>query len=315
MNQKPIISIVIPVFNVQDYITETLESVVTQTFGDWEAVVVDDASQDSSLLKAQECARRDPRIKVIRNSRSKGVSGARNTGIDHAQGQWIAFLDADDLFDRRALEYRMSAAQQFPTCQFLSGDFVRFSDGGSPESTPQSLANSTWRSTLHGGGPPIDSPRALKNPIEYFLEQVLTWTGCVTVKAELLKRLGGFNESLRTTEDDHLWLRVAASVDVMVFEPRSLALYRQRANSLTSSGKALHHDAVTAYKLLLEDQLFSAHQAKLRKRIRYFAHQNSFFYRSTRQRRRAVLWGLKATLIDPLSFRSWKNLVASLFLR
>lgn len=314
MKQRPTFSIIIPVFDLETYIEATLRSVVAQTYPDWEAIVVDDASRDGSLKKAEDFARQDPRIRVMRNSRSKGVSGARNTGIDHSNGQWIAFLDGDDLLDPRALEFRFDAAAQFPDCEFISGDFLRFSDEGDIEATPQSLANNQWRRILHTGETPFSSAVSLENPVDRFVEQVLTWTGCATVRTDLLKRLGGFNERLQTAEDDQMWIRVAASVNRMVFEPRSLALYRQRPNSLTSSGKALHRHSVFAYSLLLADPLLKAHKPQIRKKMGYFAHQNTFFYRSTRQRWRAIFWSVKAITIAPLSGMSWRNLIASLVL-
>jgi glycosyltransferase involved in cell wall biosynthesis len=315
MKQRPTFSIVIPVFNLQNYIAATLESLIAQTFVGWEALVVDDASTDESLLKAQEYAQKDSRIRVICNTRSKGVSGARNTGIDKAEGHWIAFLDGDDLFDPRALEYRALAADKWPDCEFLSGDFLRFDDSSGQKSTQQSIANSAWRRVLYCGATPCDLPSSIEKPLIHFLDQVLTWTGSVTVKTDLLRRLGGFNEDLKTSEDDHLWIRVAASVDRMVFEPRSLTLYRQRPNSLTSSGKALHHDAVSAYTLLLQDSLLRPYRTELKRKIRYFAHQNAFFYRSTKQRRHALWWSIRACGLDPLAIQSWRNLIAALTLQ
>lgn len=315
MKPQPTVSIVIPAFNVQDYIAATLESVIAQTFQDWEALVVDDGSQDGSFEATQEYANRDSRIRLIRNTRSKGVSGARNTGIDNASGQWIAFLDGDDLFDQRALEYRVTAAQLYPSCEFISGDFLVVNEEGVAESVPQSLANSRWRNILH----PIDKPpafaTALERPVEHFVEQVLTWTGCAMVKADLLRRLGGFEESLETAEDVQLWVRVAASVECMVFVPQSLSLYRQRPRSLTNSGKALYRHSVRAYSLLLGDPLLRAHRPKVKQKMAYFAHQNTFFYRSAGKRVPAILWGLKAVSIDPLSSTSWRNLMAVLMLR
>jgi glycosyltransferase involved in cell wall biosynthesis len=315
MMPRPTVSIVIPAFNVQDYIGQTLNSVIEQTFQDWEALVVDDASEDGTFMAAQEYAKKDPRIKVMRNVRPKGVSGTRNTGIRNASGEWIAFLDGDDLFDHRTLEHRVASAKQLPDCSFISGDFLILREDGTTEHIPQSLANSRWRGILHAPDKPHDAITVLEKPIEHFVDQVLTWTGCAMVKAELLQHLGGFDESLETAEDVQLWMRVAASVHSMVFVPKSLSLYRQRPRSLTNSGKALYRHSVRAYSLLLSDPLMRAYRPKIKKKMAYFAHQNTFFYRSTGQRAYAIYWSLKAISIDPRSPTSWRNLIAAIMLR
>ena len=96
-------SIIIPVYNVEPYLRECLNSVQQQTFGDWEAVCVDDGSTDGSAGILQEYASRDNRIKVIAQPNG-GLSAARNTGLDNATGDYILFLDSDDWIELNALE-------------------------------------------------------------------------------------------------------------------------------------------------------------------------------------------------------------------
>ena len=102
MNANPFFSIIIPVYNVAPYLSATLDSVCNQTFKDWECYCVDDGSTDGSSEILDEYARRDSRIKVV-HKENRGVSSARNTGIEHANGEWIMFLDSDDAYVSTAL--------------------------------------------------------------------------------------------------------------------------------------------------------------------------------------------------------------------
>lgn len=96
-------SIIIPVFNVAQYLCDCLDSVLDQTFPDFEAICVNDGSTDNSLEILEEYQKKDPRIKVICQE-NQGLSGARNTGIKAAQGEYLFFLDSDDWLAKNALE-------------------------------------------------------------------------------------------------------------------------------------------------------------------------------------------------------------------
>ena len=96
-------SIIIPVYNVEPYLRECLDSMLAQTCGDWEAVCVDDGSTDGSAAILADYASRDSRIHVVTQPNG-GLSAARNTGLDHARGDYILFLDSDDWLGHKALE-------------------------------------------------------------------------------------------------------------------------------------------------------------------------------------------------------------------
>lgn len=98
----PLISIIIPVFNAEKYLRKGLDSILTQDFGDWEAICINDGSPDGSGEILREYAAKDARIRIFEQENS-GVSVARNRGIDEAQGSYITFLDADDWLDKHLL--------------------------------------------------------------------------------------------------------------------------------------------------------------------------------------------------------------------
>ena len=96
MNGQPKISIIIPCYNQSLFLSESLESVISQTLSDWECIVVNDGSTDNSLSIANEYACRDQRIKVVSQENS-GPSAARNHGVQESHGKFILFLDGDDI--------------------------------------------------------------------------------------------------------------------------------------------------------------------------------------------------------------------------
>ena len=92
---RPTISIIIPVYNVQDYLTSCIESIIKQDYKDYEAIFINDGSTDDSLEILKQYVKTDKRFKLI-SQKNSGLSSARNTGINQAQGKYITFIDSDD---------------------------------------------------------------------------------------------------------------------------------------------------------------------------------------------------------------------------
>ena len=103
------VSIVVPVYNAKKYIAKTIEMVEAQTYKDWELILVDDCSRDGSAAYIEELiSSQAKRIKLIKKERNEGAAAARNTGIDAAIGRYIAFLDADDVWQADKLEKQIA---------------------------------------------------------------------------------------------------------------------------------------------------------------------------------------------------------------
>ena len=122
----PLVSIIIPAHNMRPWLGGTLASVLAQTVKDWECIIIDDGSSDGTGELARSCD--DNRIRVLRQEQS-GVSAARNVGLAEARGEFITFLDADDLWHPKALEWMLEPLLGDPACAFAWVDFVRFEDG------------------------------------------------------------------------------------------------------------------------------------------------------------------------------------------
>ena len=109
---EPLVSIITPLYNSEKYIAETIESVLAQTYSNWEMIIVDDCSKDNSTKIVEEYQKKDRRIKLYRNEINKGVSYTRNRAIDLSQGKYIAFLDSDDLWKKEKLEKQIKFMEE-----------------------------------------------------------------------------------------------------------------------------------------------------------------------------------------------------------
>jgi glycosyltransferase involved in cell wall biosynthesis len=111
---KPSVSIIVTVYNVEAYIEECIQSILGQTFGDFELIIVDDCSPDASMKICYKYARKDRRIKIIHKPRNGGLPQARRTGFEAARGEWIQFVDADDWIEPDMTEqlYRAAVANK-----------------------------------------------------------------------------------------------------------------------------------------------------------------------------------------------------------
>lgn len=194
----PAISIIIPVYNAERYLRQCIESVIAQTFKDWEAILVNDGSKDGSLAICQEYASKDDRIKVI-DKPNGGPSSARNRGLNEAQGKYVYFMDADDWIETKFLENFVRNAVDTKRCCYENEDndydiifqgFVReFSDGRKEESFA------------------MDTDTSLMSKEEIicrlYKEHVYGWSWCKLFRREIIeKHHVRFDESLRLWEDE-----------------------------------------------------------------------------------------------------------------
>ena len=107
----PIISIIMPAYNAEEYIEKSIESIISQTSENWELIIINDGSTDNTGQIISDWAKKEPRINVF-SQQNKGVSCARNLGIEHAAGKYLAFLDSDDLYDKTFVEKMCAKIEQ-----------------------------------------------------------------------------------------------------------------------------------------------------------------------------------------------------------
>ena len=147
MPTKPFVSIIIPAYNVQDYIAQTLESCLKQSFSDIEIIVVDDCGSDGSMAIAQSYARSDTRLKIVRNKENMKLFQTRGAGVRAASGQYVVFLDADDVLEPHAVGRCVEAMKSVESKQAKRVDSKNtiesrsvYSKGVSPSGVPDAQA-------------------------------------------------------------------------------------------------------------------------------------------------------------------------------
>jgi len=313
------LSVVIPCHNDGKYLSEAIESILSQEhrLGSFEVVVVDDRSTDEETLDVLERWRReDPTVRVLRNAGAGGPASARNTAVAAATGEWVAFLDADDVWLPGGLQARWDVVQAQVGAEWIGADFQEWNENGSLEENGHYHKDDFVGRIL---APAYRSGRALRleRPIEQFLHSSLTWTGTVMVKRALLQRVGGFNPALRGPEDVHLWYRLALENDFF-FVPQVVALYRQHAGSLISRGRRagqLQREWDVLYGLLREDPGFRPWRRHLRERLSSVHERYAWDYRA-RKRPGSAAWAtLRALSYTPTRAKLWKALAGALVRR
>lgn len=244
-DSTPAVSIIIPAFNAASYILDALRSVFAQTFSDYETIVVNDGSPDTSLLEdALEPYMH--RIVYIKQENS-GPSGARNTAIRRARGQYIALLDSDDVWLPGYLETQMAALRKDPSLELIYADALLVGDSN--------LAGRTFMEANPSKG-------------SVTFESLLRWectiiTSCTVARRQTLVEAGLFDEAFRHAEDFDLWLRIAHKGAPMGYQPLVLAHHYQHGASLSADEARLLEGEINVYKKLLNLLPLSAAQRQL----------------------------------------------------
>jgi len=221
------VSVIIPCYKMGRYVGEALESVGSQTYSDWEIVVVDDAGpEDGTRLMVAEFARRFPdhRVEFLRNETNRGVSAARNTAVHIAKGRLLAFLDPDDLWlpdkllkQLQVFEADKTAALVYSQARILrSGAGINFSPG--IEITGNPPENETTAATL-----------AVANGMLMFAISSLV------IKRETFDAVGGFRENLPFQNEDRLLIGSCALFGRMAWVSEPLCVYRMHDGSVTTT--------------------------------------------------------------------------------
>ena len=235
------VTVIIPCFQAGDYLDESVESALRQVGigGRPPVVVVDDRSTDVATLAALERVRRIDGVVVLDNPGPKGSAAARNEGVRHATTEWIAFLDADDMWPENSLEVRFDALQVFPDASWIGGDFLEINRDGTQEVQgrfERNLSNYDFLAPAYSSGRRVIR---LEKPVEIFLRQPPTNTIISLVRKEAFESVGGYDETLLRQQDYHFFLRLAQRVDFH-YVPEIVAIYRLHANNSTRSLSLTH---------------------------------------------------------------------------
>lgn len=220
-------SIVIPLYNKELSVKSTIQSVLDQTYQNYEIIVVNDGSNDSSAEVVKNI--RDNRIRIV-HQENQGVSAARNLGIKEAQSEWIAFLDADDLWLENHLEELKKMITIFPDAKVHATSFI-FSD-----------QRKTFKHLR------TESIFEIQNYFEQSLKEYLIWTSVVAVHRKCFRDIGCFNTQLAIGEDLDLWARLASKYQI-IKNSSVTAVYKVDAENRSSLSKDILKTCVYHFNL------------------------------------------------------------------
>jgi len=234
----PLVSVIIPTYNRWPMVGEAIESVLNQTFCDFELIVVDDGSTDDTLRGLEKYG---PDIRLLAQSKA-GVSAARNSGVSAARGRYLAFLDSDDLWRRKKLEIQTLFMTQNADVEISQTEEIWLRNGirVNPKARHRKPSGNIFRESL---------------------EFCLVSPSAVMMTRELFERIGGFDESLPVCEDYDLWLRIAVDHRVPLI-PSSLIVKRGgHADQLSHSVWGMDRYRVQALQKLLRSGLHGEKRA------------------------------------------------------
>ncbi|WP_052002847.1 glycosyltransferase [Microvirga sp. BSC39] len=222
----PTVSVITPFLNAEPYLEAAIGSVKGQTETDWELLLIDDGSTDNSVAIARRAAELDSRVRLLFNAdEQRGAAAARNLGLQHAQGDVVSFLDADDLYEPDALASAVAAFEANHEAAMVYGPSRWWHPGDEEQDWTESVADLAQR--LH------DPPSLLTRVILLQRGHVPCTCG-VLIRRNVIQTVGGFEERFRLYEDQSLWVKVFLQYPVFV-TTTCMARYRQHSGSVSAS--------------------------------------------------------------------------------
>ena len=206
-----LVSIIMPSYNTGRFISETIESVLAQSYSDWELIIVDDCSKDNTDDVVSRYLT-DRRIRYIKNETNSGAAVSRNRALREANGKWIAFLDSDDLWESEKLEKQI-AFMENNGYQFSYTNYIEIDEESSPN------------------GKSVTGPKRITKHGMYNF----CWMGCLTVMYDA-EKVGLIQiADIKKNNDYAMWLKVCKKENCYLLD-ETLAKYRKRSGSISNHG-------------------------------------------------------------------------------
>ncbi|HEY1771432.1 MAG TPA: glycosyltransferase family 2 protein [Chthoniobacterales bacterium] len=229
---RPLVSVITPIFNTPaDWLEEMIESVRAQTYENWELMLIDDGSTEPTAIEALDrLAATDERIHLLRQEKNAGISGASNRGIEAAAGDWVGFLDHDDLLEPDALFQNAKLLQQNPDADLIYSDEDKLTEIG------------------------FDAPFLKPDWSPDFFLSYNYICHFTVIRRALVRQLGGLHSEFDFAQDYDLYLRVMSATSRIYHIPRVLYHWRRSANS-TATNLRVKPQALDAARGALEAYL------------------------------------------------------------
>lgn len=228
MDNNPFISVIMPAYNAEKTLDQAVQSVINQTYFNWELLIIDDCSKDNTYLLMQKLQLNDERIKILKNDQNSGVSESRNKGVEAACGQWVAFLDSDDMWDPNKLEKQVTLLNQ-------KKDAVLFFTGSA---------------FINSNGEVSKYKLSVPEEITYhqLLKQNVISCSSVLVKRDIIRQFPMKYDDMH--EDYAVWLQILKQGYLTCGINEPLLIYRLSANSKSSNKRKAAWMTYKVYRYL-----------------------------------------------------------------
>lgn len=223
-----LVSIITPCYNSADFIRETIDSILAQTYPNWELLITDDCSTDNTVEIVEQYISKDPRIKLFHMDKNSGAGVCRNKSIEAASGRYIAFCDSDDCWFPEKLEKQLAFMQK-QNCALSYSSYMETNEKGVVKGIVVCRSHETLKTMTHIDG-----------------------IGCLTAIYDTKKVGKVFMPTIRKRQDWGLWLKVLMIDDSAYGLKEPLAWYRVRCNSISRNKFALVKYNVNVYRIILE---------------------------------------------------------------
>jgi len=301
------VSFVVPVFNTGPYLREAIDSIHANASPATtiEILLVDDGSTDEETLELLRQASIEPGVRVLTLLCNRGPSAARNAGIRAAQGEWIAFLDADDLLAPGALQARLAVIDAQPQARWIMGTLLVMTAPGQNQS-------GYFPDLAAFGTAILPGVLAIRDPARMLLARFkIPQVGTAMLRRDLVEQIGGFNESLKYWEDWYFWLRAACHADLLWIEQPLLHLRRYHT-SLSKNLLVAAREVPRAAQAALRDPRFRAQRKMLRWCLAAELRTSAAIYLDHGKQVHAIMCALRAVAWSPTDRRSYASLFSAL---
>lgn len=302
MRRDPKVTVLMSVYNGERYLNEAVDSILSQTFTDFEFLIIDDASTDRTpeILRGYD----DPRIRIVTNEENLGLTKSLNKGLALARGEYIARMDADDISLPKRLEKEITFLDAHPNIALVGTSYQKIDHEGNSIGKYILPTNVTYQDLLK----------------DNFIIH-----GSVIVRCEVLELLSGYNEFFKKCQDYALWLQIAKicplqNIDEILYK---LRIHRDSVSENGNESIFYHILAVKiAEDTISDEQIYEIHSSGIRHLQNYFSNKDWIYYhismadryRSKGDIKKARHEYLSIFYRDPSDICNLVNLVRSLFL-
>lgn len=299
--KTPLVTIIIPSYNYGTYLLETLRNIQKQTIENWECIIIDDGSKDNTRSIVAEFIRNDDRFVYVFQKNS-GLSAARNTGLSTAKGEFIQFLDADDLLSPRKLELQAGFMQNSPHTGISYTDAFYFKDSNTTdlykafhigEDGTVDFSQTKWIKEFNESGIRM---------VEFFIQNNLAPVNSMLIRKDVFEKVGDFNKGYRSLEDWDFWSRCAFhGIHFSIFHSEeAYSLIRVHSDSMT-----FNREKMNLFFLKLQiDTLDRFRRSKINQFVElYKAHKNGLDEDIRQYIRQAGLLNLRKLIFVHRTFR------------